>query len=175
MQKKEMVIVIDPAKCTGCHSCEMACSMAHFGKSSSLLSRIRITEFREVNTFIPITCHVCEEALCIKVCPLGARIRLESGAVITNEEVCIGCRACIYACPFGAPVVNPESGKTMSCDQCDGEEEPWCVKACIMQGALIYAPKCQASNVKARSFAMSLKDEYKPQVKDDGRSEFKFG
>lgn len=171
----EKVIVIDPAKCTGCHSCEMACSMAHFGKSSPLLSKIRIVEFRDANTFIPINCQSCEEAPCIKVCPLGARIRLASGAVITSEEACIGCRACIYACPFGAPVVNPENGKTMTCDQCAGEEEPWCVKACIMQKALVYVPKYQASNVKARSFAWTLKEEYKPQVKEEGGSGFTFG
>ena len=175
MQKGEMVIVINPEKCTGCHGCEMACSMAHFGKTSSLLSRLRITEFREVNTFIPITCQACEESLCIKVCPMGARHRLDSGAVVTNEDACIGCRACIYACPFGAPVVNPESGKTMSCDQCVDEEEPWCVRACVMQEALRYVPKCQASAVKARSFAWTLKEEYKPKgIKEDGGTGFSF-
>lgn len=105
---KRKVIVVDPDKCVGCHSCEMACSLKNFQKCSPLLSRIRIQEFREVNTYIPIVCQACENAACIKVCPMGARIRLESGAVITNESACIGCRACIYACPFAAPVVNLE-------------------------------------------------------------------
>jgi Fe-S-cluster-containing dehydrogenase component len=38
--------------------------------------------------------------------------------VVTDEDRCIGCRACAYICPFGAPVVNPDSGKTMTCDLC---------------------------------------------------------
>jgi carbon-monoxide dehydrogenase iron sulfur subunit len=175
METGEMVIVIDPNKCTGCHGCEMACSMEHYGMTSTSLSRIRITEFREVNTFIPITCQACEDGLCIKVCPMGARRRSASGAVVTNEEACIGCMACIYACPFGAPVVDPQSGKTMSCDQCVDEEQPWCVRACVMQEALTYVPKCRASAVKARSFAWTLKEQYEPKgAKDDGGSGFSF-
>lgn len=170
MQKTERVIVIDPDKCTGCHSCEMACSMKNFGKCHPTLSRIRIQEFREVNTFIPVNCQACEEALCMKVCPMGARIRLESGAVVTNEEACIGCRACMYICPFGAPVLNPENGKTMTCDQCSSEEEPWCAKACTLQKAIQFVPKHQASAVKSREYAWKLKEQYKPQGSDDESS-----
>lgn len=165
MKKKEMVIVIDPEKCTGCHGCEMACAMNHGDKCSSLLSRIRITEFREVNTFIPVTCQGCEEAPCMKVCPMGARVRLESGAVDTNKDACIGCNACIYACPLGAPVINPETGKSMSCDQCaDDPKGPACVRACTMQGALQYVPKTQVSKVKGKTFTWKLKEEFKPQT-----------
>ncbi len=54
-EMNQMVIVIDPDKCAGCHSCEMACAMKHFQKSHPNYSRIRIHEFREVNTFIPVT------------------------------------------------------------------------------------------------------------------------
>jgi len=176
-RQEKKVIVIDPGKCTGCHSCEMACSIKHFGKCSPLLSRIVIQEFRDVNTFIPITCVGCENAPCIKVCPMGVRIRLESGAVITNEDACIGCRTCIYACPFGAPVVNPENGKAMSCDLCDGDElGPWCVKACTMQGALQFVDIEKCSKERGRGFAYTLKEEYKPQVtQEESRSTFSFG
>ena len=175
MKTSEKVIVIDPDKCVGCHSCEMACSMQHYGKCSPLLSRIRIQEFREVNTFIPITCQSCEAATCMKVCPMGARIRLESGAVVTNEEACIGCRACTYSCFMGAPVVNPENGKTMTCDHCGGNEEPWCVRACTMNEALKFMPKYQSSNNMARKFAAILKEEYKLQgSKDEKTSGFSF-
>ncbi len=172
---KEKVIVIDPDKCTGCHSCEMACSMKNFSKSHPYYSRVRINEFREVNTFIPVTCQACEEAPCIKVCPMGARYRTENGAVVTNEDACIGCRACSYACPTGAPVINPDNGKTMSCDKCAGEEMPWCVKACTMQGALQYVPKYMVAKTSGKKHAWELKEEYKPQLaKNDDETKFNF-
>lgn len=173
---KEKVLVIDPDKCTGCHSCEMACSMKHFGKNHPNYSRIRIQEFRDINTFIPITCQGCEEAPCMKVCPMGARMRLESGAVVTNEDACIGCRACIYVCYCGAPVINPETGKTMTCNLCEGDEMgPWCVKACTMQKALQFVPKEQVSKVAGKSFAWAMKEEFKPQAaKDDDKFGFSF-
>lgn len=171
MEKTDYVIVIDPSKCTGCHGCEMACSMGHFGKNGTFYSRIRIQEFRDICTFIPVTCQACEEAPCIKVCPMGARKRIESGAVITDEDACIGCQACIYACPLGAPVMNPDTGKTMSCDQClDDEDGPACARACTMQGALKYVPKYQASKDKASKFAWSMKDEFKPQGTGDEKN-----
>jgi len=170
----EKVIVIDPDKCAGCHSCEMACSMKNFGKNHPYYSRIRIQEFREVNTFIPVTCQACEEAVCMKVCPMGARYRDANGAVVTNEDACIGCRACIYACPFGAPVINPDTGKTMTCNKCVGEETPWCVRACTMQGALQYVPKHMVSKVTSRKFAWELKEEYKPKGAKDEEPKFSF-
>lgn len=171
---KEKVIVIDPEKCTGCHSCEMACAMKNFGKSHPYYSRIRITEFRDVNTFIPITCQQCEEASCIKVCPMGARYRLENGAVVTNQDACIGCKACVYACYSGAPVINPDTGKTMTCDKCAGEEEPWCVRSCNMQHALQYVPKYMVSNASGSKYAWELREEYKPKDTKEEGPEFGF-
>jgi len=170
--KTRKVIVVDPDKCVGCHSCEMACSIKHFNVCSPYYSRIRIQEFREVNTFIPVTCQACEEASCITVCPMNARYRLESGAVVTDEERCIGCRACIYSCPFGAPVVNPDTGKVMSCDLClDDELGPWCVKACTMQKALQFVDAADAATAKGREWARLLKEEYQPP----GAGEDEFG
>lgn len=173
-EMNQMVVVIDPDKCAGCHSCEMACAMKHFQKSHPNYSRIRIQEFREVNTFIPVTCQACTDAPCIKVCPMGARLRLASGAVVTNEDACIGCRACIYVCPYGAPVINPENGKTMTCDLCGGEETPWCVRACAMQKALTYVPKYKVSQVKGRGFAWQLKEEFKPKGAKEEQAQFGF-
>lgn len=172
MSMTDMVLIIDPDKCTGCHSCEMACSMKHFGKNHPNYSRIRIHEFRDVNTFIPVTCQACEEAPCMKVCPMGARIRQANGAVVTKEDACIGCRACIYVCPMAAPAINPESGKTMSCNLCEGEEKPWCVRACTMQGALQYVPKHMVTKVSGQKFVWAMKEEFTPQVKEEAS---KFG
>jgi Fe-S-cluster-containing dehydrogenase component len=62
---------------------------------------------------------------------MTARFRDDRGAVLTDDERCIGCRACLYICPFGTPVVDPDSGKTSTCDRCaDDPTGPWCVAAC---------------------------------------------
>jgi len=121
---------------------------------------------KEENVIIidPDKC-ACEDATCIKVCPMNARVRLASGAVVTDEDKCIGCRACVYACPFGAPVVNPENGKTMSCDLCmDDEMGPWCVKACTMQQALRFVPAKDVSRAKGREWAKIVAEGYEPPV-----------
>jgi len=174
MPKQLKVIAIDPGKCTGCHSCEMACAIMHTGKCSTYLSNIRIHEFRDVNTFVPVSCMACEDAVCMKVCPMDARVRLLNGAVSTNEVRCIGCRACTYSCPFGAVLVNPETGKTMSCDLCQGDENgPWCVRACGMQHALQYVDVLDAARVRGRSWAMVVKEEHAPP-KQEGEAEFSF-
>ncbi len=176
MDMTQPVIVIDVEKCAGCHGCEMACAMKHFGVSHPSYSRIRVHEFRDVNTYIPITCQACDDAPCIKVCPMGARRRLASGAVVSDEEACIGCRACIYACPMGAPQINPQTGKTMTCNLCEGEEKPWCVRACTMQGALQYVPRYMVGKAIGKGFAVALKDEFKPQsTEEDGKFGFSFG
>lgn len=173
--KEEKVIVVDPDKCVGCHSCEMACSVKHFNKCHPYYSRIRIQEFRDVNTFVPILCQACEDASCMKVCPMNARTRLLSGAVVTDENRCIGCRACVYACPFGAPVVNPENGKTMSCDLCvDDEKGPWCVKACTMQGALNFVYAEDAARAKGRDWAKLLKEQLGPPKTEGSDFAFSF-
>ena len=165
MQPK--VIVIQPEKCAGCHSCEMACSIKHFGRCSTYLSAIRVHEFRDVNTFVPITCMGCEDATCAKVCPMNARVRLQSGAMVTAEERCIGCRACVYGCPFGAAVVNPETGKTMSCDLCrDDALGPWCVKACTMQKALSFVAVGDAARAKGRDWSKLVKEANMPPSKE---------
>jgi len=71
------------------------------------------------------------------ICPTGARKRIpETQAVVTDPEWCVGCKSCIYACPYGAPVIHPLTRKTMTCDLCAGK--PLCADACTV-GALSFA------------------------------------
>jgi carbon-monoxide dehydrogenase iron sulfur subunit len=148
---KNPFILIDPEKCSGCRLCEMACAMIHTGRCSPEHSRIRILSFAGGSSHVPLLCQACEHAPCIKCCPMNARGRTAEGAVVTDADRCIGCRACLYICPFATPVVNPDTGKTMTCDLCaDDGTGPWCVKACRDCGALkvsetreVVARKCR--------------------------------
>lgn len=127
----------DPQKCTACHRCEIACAMAHHGTCRPELARIRIHCFDNPGFNVPVVCMACEDAPCIKVCPVNARIREQSGSVVTDTDRCIGCRACVYICPVASPAVNPHTGQTMTCDLCREQEDgPWCVAACRIEGAL---------------------------------------
>jgi Fe-S-cluster-containing hydrogenase component 2 len=167
--KEHRLIVVDIDKCTGCHGCEMACSMQHFHLCSPLYSRVRIQEFRDVNTFVPVLCQACEDAPCIKSCPVNARVRLENGAVVTDEDRCIGCKTCIFSCRFGAVFPNPETGLPMSCDLCHGEPAgPRCVEACTMQRALLYVDSREAGGMRSREWAGIVKKGFSlPGEEDD--------
>ncbi len=144
-------IAILPDNCTGCHCCEMACSLSHEGVSCSAFSRIRVKKWPEIATFIPIVCQHCSDAPCMKICPTRARQRVpETGAVITDTKWCVGCKSCIYACPYAAPVIHPERKRTMTCDLCGGK--PLCVDACTV-GALSFTSDGRFSMEKKLAFA----------------------
>ncbi len=86
---------------------------------------------------------------------------VETGAVVTNEKVCIGCKSCSYACPFSAPIYHPLKQKMITCDLCDGD--PQCARACTPK-ALVYASKDGATMIKKRRYASLLVDQLKPPV-----------
>ncbi|MHB8830010.1 MAG: 4Fe-4S dicluster domain-containing protein [Syntrophales bacterium] len=136
MEARREQLAIDPLKCTGCQECLIACSMKHQGVINLKLAMLKIIRLETQELEVPVICMACDNAPCIKVCPMNARIRQENGTVATNTDVCIGCRACVYICPAGSPAVNPYTGQTMTCDMCGGDEAgPWCVVAC-REGAL---------------------------------------
>jgi len=129
-------ISILPEFCTGCQSCEMACSLSHEGSCCPCLSRIQVKKWGEISLYFPIVCQHCEDAPCITICPTKARTRdPQTGAAVTDDKWCVGCKSCLYACPYSAPIIHPKTGKTMTCDLCGGK--PVCVEACTV-GALAY-------------------------------------
>ncbi|MFM2486886.1 4Fe-4S dicluster domain-containing protein [Celerinatantimonas yamalensis] len=92
-------VIADPSLCIGCNTCVAACSQAHL--SEGLQGEPRLKVMRTAEESAPQMCHQCEDAPCITVCPVGA-IRRENDAIVLNESLCVGCKLCAIACPFGA-------------------------------------------------------------------------
>ena len=119
-------------RCGGCRECETICSWAHNkGVINPRRGRITVVKDEAEGIYIPFMCLQCEEPYCMKVCPVGAITEdSETKAKIIREEVCIGCRLCVIACPFGGAGFDPEKRKSIKCDFCKDIGEPQCVKWC---------------------------------------------
>ena len=129
-----MLINVDIEKCNGCKLCELACSIKHEGVACLSRSRIEVIEIQDT-VFVPVFCFQCEDATCMKVCPVNALTRhSDEDLIVMDKETCINCKACAFACPFGATGIDAE-GKTFKCDLCDGT--PLCVEVCPVE-ALSY-------------------------------------
>lgn len=119
--------IVTPSRCTACRSCELACAFRHGSMGQPGPTRIRAYMFTE-RKHVPLTCMQCEDAACVKVCPVAALARNpKTGAIAVAESKCIGCQACVSACPFGA-IAMLESQVAYKCDLCDGD--PACVRFC---------------------------------------------
>ncbi|BAF58790.1 MAG: 4Fe-4S dicluster domain-containing protein [Pelotomaculum sp.] len=130
-------LLVDPAKCTGCRTCEMACSLRHEAKCSPLLSRTRVIKFEAKGLNFPTVCAHCSKPHCMTACTQGAiRVDEETGAVVINEALCSGCRACLTACPHGQVGFHPEKRVAFKCDLCGGD--PNCARQCPT-GAIKYS------------------------------------
>ncbi|MDP2471041.1 MAG: DmsC/YnfH family molybdoenzyme membrane anchor subunit [Candidatus Palauibacterales bacterium] len=149
--------VFDPNRCTGCQACELACSIENdLGLDRS---------WREVVTFndvaipgiprfhLSLACNHCSEPACMHSCPALAYSRdLATGAVLIDPDRCIGCRYCSWACPYGAPRFDEESGVMGKCTFCAHRlgrgSKPACATLCPT-GALDFAD-LPASEMTAR-------------------------
>jgi len=87
--------------------------------------------------YLSIACNHCDEPACTKVCPSGAMHKREDGFVVVDEEICIGCKYCTMACPYGAPQYDEEKGHMTKCDGCYERVgqglEPICVGSCPLR------------------------------------------
>lgn len=123
-------LIIHPERCTGCGDCETACSMKSTIMGYPGRSCIRVINENSDDTFfLPSTCQQCEDPPCMAACPKEAIYRDEDlNRVMINSDLCVGCKMCVSACPFGAMGFYENRGRSFKCDLCDGDPE--CVKAC---------------------------------------------
>lgn len=139
---------VDALKCVGCRDCELVCSMKHYKTHSRGLAAISCIKFDEISRDVPVICQQCEKPACAAVCPVGTITRnRETGAMVIGFDLCIGCRMCISACPFGAIFWNEKEKKPVKCDLCDGEPE--CVQICPA-AAVLYEEETKMELKKRR-------------------------
>lgn len=92
-------VIADSTVCIGCRTCEAACSETH--RQHGLQAMPRLQVMRNEKESAPQMCHHCEDAPCATVCPVNTIQRVD-GAVQLNESLCVSCKLCGIACPFGA-------------------------------------------------------------------------
>ncbi|MFO8166201.1 MAG: 4Fe-4S dicluster domain-containing protein, partial [Desulfatiglandales bacterium] len=145
------VLMINYEKCTGCRLCELVCAVMHDGISNPARSRIKVMKWESEGLYIPMTCQQCQDAPCMNVCPVKAISRDEKlGYVKIDYDICIGCRACVSACPFGAMNFNSTDRNVFKCDLCEGD--PQCVRFCEVN-AIEYVDADDSSLLKKREAA----------------------
>jgi Fe-S-cluster-containing hydrogenase component 2 len=154
----QKALLINPQKCTGCRTCELICSLEHDGEFNPSLSRVTMVNFPEEILTIPVTCLHCQEPVCKEVCPSGAIEKDDkTGAILINDEECIGCNMCLMVCPIGA--ISTVSHKTLAshakCDLCGGEPE--CVEFCP-GGALEFGRTDELLLDRKKKVAKSLRN-----------------
>jgi len=148
------VLMIDHEKCTGCRQCEMVCSVFHNGASNPSRSRIKVVKWEHVGFYLPMTCQNCEKPFCVEVCPTKACHKdLENQRVMIDRDKCIGCKTCIVACPFGAPLYDKVERISIKCDYCDGD--PQCVRFCEAR-AIGYVEEDQVGVNKKREVSLKF-------------------
>ena len=145
---KQLGFYIDQNYCTGCKACQTACKDKNDLPVGVTWRRVAEytggawTTDENAGTFEPhvfsyymsISCNHCDDPICTKVCPTGAMHKGDDGVVSVDSGKCIGCRYCEWACPYGAPQFNPESGVMTKCNFCQDYlaegKDPACVASC---------------------------------------------
>ena len=182
----EKMIVIDTSKCTACRACQTACkqwnslsavptecSGSYENPPDLTYNTYTRVLFNEVQNDGEISwffghhrCLHCNDAGCMKACPVpGAIIRDATGAVVINQELCTGCKYCVFGCPFDVPrydrfnVEGFGEDKAFKCTLCFDRQgmgmEPACTKTCPTR-ALSFTDKSSMQEVKAAASARGL-------------------
>lgn len=146
---------VDTAKCTGCKTCQLSCKdennlkvgvnwrrVYEYGGGNWIQNQDGTYNQDVFAYYTSISCNHCAKPACAKACPTGAMHKREQdGLVVVNADVCVGCRYCEMACPYGAPQFDAGKKVMTKCDGCFDREgkQPICVESCPLR-ALDFGP-----------------------------------
>jgi Fe-S-cluster-containing dehydrogenase component/formate-dependent nitrite reductase membrane component NrfD len=133
--------VIDQRKCIGCHACTVACkeeNQVPLGVNRTWVKYIEKGTFPDTRRYFSVLrCNHCDNAPCVTICPTVALYRRPDGIVDFDRDRCIGCKACMQACPYDALYIDPETQTAAKCHYCahriEVGLEPACVIVCPVQ------------------------------------------
>lgn len=122
------LLVVNTAKCTGCERCEINCTLTNDKEVSTHIARVKISRNLHIHgrdgmyngnfTYFPDTCRQCKDPACGNACPVQAIVTNDKGIRIVDTSKCVGCGACVEACPWHMPTLNPVTNKSSKCIAC---------------------------------------------------------
>ena len=172
--QKQLGFIHHNVDCIGCRACEIACKDKNGLPPGPRLRRVMYVEggtYPDVFAYkVNMSCNHCAEPACLPTCPTGAIWkRPDNGIVDIDSTLCIGCRRCEAACPFGAPQWDVHDKVMKKCNLCVDEIEagrkPYCVAACMMR-VLDVGPIDQLIAGTYKTSAIGPKDKPVRQVKN---------
>ena len=134
--------LIDNRKCIGCHACTVACKSEHdvpLGVYRTWVKYVETGHFPDNRRhFTVLRCNHCDDAPCIPSCPVTALYRRDQDGIVDfDPERCIGCKACLQACPYDALHIDPDTHTAAKCNFCAHRVEvglePSCQVVCPTQ------------------------------------------
>lgn len=162
--------VIDQTKCIGCHACSTACKSENqvpLSVNRTYVKYVDVGLFPHTRRTFQVTrCNQCEDPPCTHACPTHAMYARADGIVDFDKSLCIGCKACIAACPYDAIFINPEDHTAEKCNFCAHRLEiglePACVIVCPTVAILVgdlNNPTSSVSHVVGRTSVMVRRPE----------------
>ncbi len=142
-KKENLAMVIVGDRCIGCDACYIACKSTWEVSPYKEAFRTKVFEIEDEDrfgtpkvNFLPVLCNHCDEAPCVAVCPTGSSFKMEeNGIVLVDPELCIGCKACMVACPYNARYYDEAKQSVDKCTFCAPRLKkglaPGCVTTCV--------------------------------------------
>lgn len=135
-RRPKFAFVIDQRKCIGCHACTVACKSENDVPLAKFRTWVKYVEkgtFPSVKRhFTVLRCNHCDAAPCVEICPVIALHKRPDAIVDLDRDRCIGCRACMQACPYDALYLNEENGVAEKCHYCAHRTELGLEPACVV-------------------------------------------
>jgi Fe-S-cluster-containing dehydrogenase component/formate-dependent nitrite reductase membrane component NrfD len=128
--------LIDHTRCIGCHACTVACKSENSVPVGNFRTWVKYVEKGTYPVlrrhFAVLRCNHCTNAPCVTICPVNALEKRKDGIVDIDRDACIGCRACMQACPYDAIALNEDTGSVEKCHYCAHRVEVGLKPACVV-------------------------------------------